>query len=269
MLKDAGYITIGQGKVFHPGAPNGDDDSAYSWSPEGLPYYHSPIEGEYGPGNKTALVWSFEGFTDDDLPDGQIAAHAIANIQALKANRSAGDTRPFALFVGFHKPHTPILFPAKYWYMTSDDTLPKHPGPPIGAPPIATNAWGSMHEYDDIAPLFPDKVLEEQCTTNASVGLVDPRCRMPDNMTMHIRHGYRAAIAYTDAQVGRVMAEMKSQALWDDSAVFLTSEMPDSVPVCAGTGFIDRLASLCRHGVCAHSEALHDTLPMMPCLGCR
>ena len=34
------YISIGMGKVFHPGKPSGDDDVLYSWSPEGLPYYH-------------------------------------------------------------------------------------------------------------------------------------------------------------------------------------------------------------------------------------
>ena len=34
------YKSIGMGKVFHPGGPSGDDDKKYSWSPEGLPYYH-------------------------------------------------------------------------------------------------------------------------------------------------------------------------------------------------------------------------------------
>ena len=34
------YVTVGMGKVFHPGGANGNDDSKYSWSPEGLPYYH-------------------------------------------------------------------------------------------------------------------------------------------------------------------------------------------------------------------------------------
>ena len=46
-FKENGYISIRMGKVFHPGAPNGNDDSLYSWSPEGLPYYHSPVEKNY------------------------------------------------------------------------------------------------------------------------------------------------------------------------------------------------------------------------------
>lgn len=34
------YVTVGMGKVFHPGSASGNDDQKYSWSPEGLPYYH-------------------------------------------------------------------------------------------------------------------------------------------------------------------------------------------------------------------------------------
>ena len=40
-FKENGYLTIGMGKIFHPGAPNGNDDDKYSWSPEGLPYVHT------------------------------------------------------------------------------------------------------------------------------------------------------------------------------------------------------------------------------------
>ena len=29
------------GKIFHPGALSGNDDDKYSWSPEGLPYFHA------------------------------------------------------------------------------------------------------------------------------------------------------------------------------------------------------------------------------------
>ena len=35
-FKENGYVSIGMGKIFHPGAPSGNDDRAYSWS---LPYY--------------------------------------------------------------------------------------------------------------------------------------------------------------------------------------------------------------------------------------
>ena len=40
-FKDNGYISIGMGKIFYPGPPSGNDDDKYSWSPEGLPYFHA------------------------------------------------------------------------------------------------------------------------------------------------------------------------------------------------------------------------------------
>ena len=38
-FKENGYLTIGMGKVFHPGPDNGYNDKKYAWSPEGLPYF--------------------------------------------------------------------------------------------------------------------------------------------------------------------------------------------------------------------------------------
>ena len=35
-FKENGYVTVGMGKIFHPGAPSGNDDEKYSWSSEGL-----------------------------------------------------------------------------------------------------------------------------------------------------------------------------------------------------------------------------------------
>ena len=41
-FKENGYISVGMGKIFHPGVFNGHNDNAYSWS---LPYYyHSPFQ---------------------------------------------------------------------------------------------------------------------------------------------------------------------------------------------------------------------------------
>ena len=37
-FKERGYLTLGAGKIFHPGSASGDNDYRYSWSPEALPY---------------------------------------------------------------------------------------------------------------------------------------------------------------------------------------------------------------------------------------
>ena len=38
LFRDSGYLTLGVGKTFHPGAASGNSDSLYSWSAESLPY---------------------------------------------------------------------------------------------------------------------------------------------------------------------------------------------------------------------------------------
>ena len=56
-FKENGYISVGMGKIFHPGVPNGHDDIDYSWS---MPYYHPPM----GAKNRSHSWWSFEGYED-------------------------------------------------------------------------------------------------------------------------------------------------------------------------------------------------------------
>ena len=81
----------------------------------------APVEKKYGPGNKTSILklgcgywffvilcvglwWAFDGFEDNQLPDGQICDHATSVLQQLRKNKTKGDDRPFFLAVGFHKP---------------------------------------------------------------------------------------------------------------------------------------------------------------------
>ena len=135
-FKENGYISIGMGKIFHPGAPSGNDDEKYSWSPEGLPYYHAP-----NTASRTYGSWhSFEGYRDNQLPDGLIADRAIDVLQQFKKNHTNGDNRPFFLAVGFHKPHLPFYAPSKYYdlYPPAEQIeLPKNPDVPKDMPDVA------------------------------------------------------------------------------------------------------------------------------------
>ncbi|XP_065196694.1 iduronate 2-sulfatase-like [Sycon ciliatum] len=220
-FKNNGYISIGMGKVFHPGKPNGDDDSLYSWSPEGLPYYHSPVEGKYGPGNKTRVWWEFEGFEDNQLPDGQIADNALNVLQELKKNKTDhGETRPFFLAVGFHKPHTPFYAPKKYFDMypdASEISLPENPDPPSMLPYVAWSTWKSLDGWHDVHSYFKDK---QDCFTNYTLAYTK-QCRMPEDKTRELRRAYYAAMTYTDAQVGKVMSKLSELGYADDTIVVL------------------------------------------------
>eukprot|EP00118_Oscarella_pearsei_P015182 m.135238 g.135238 ORF g.135238 m.135238 type:complete len:535 (+) comp38157_c0_seq56:295-1899(+) len=218
-FKEHGYISIGMGKVFHPGPANGNDDAKYSWSPEGLPYYHSPLNKAYGPENRTSLWWAFDGFEDNQLPDGQISDHAVSTLKQIKENRTKGDDRPFFLAVGFHKPHIPLYAPKKYFDMyppASEIPLPENPRPPKFMQLIAWSNWAILREFDNTMHYFDGK----NCTGNWSQSLSE-ECAFPDEVAREIRRSYYASLTYTDFQVGKVLQELQAQGFDKDTIVVL------------------------------------------------
>ena len=215
-FKENGYVSIGMGKIFHPGAPSGNDDSAYSWS---LPYFHSSV-----PFDKKGKSWtSYEGYEDDQLPDGDIANHALDMLHEIKKNRSLGDSLPFFLAVGFHKPHLPFEAPSKYYdlYPPADQIdPPKNPDVPTDFPPIARGLGEIMH-YTDMKPFFPNSTV---CETNAQASLYGKECRVSEEYSRILRRAYYACVSYTDAQVGRVMKELEDLGFADDTVIVLWAD---------------------------------------------
>jgi arylsulfatase A-like enzyme len=101
-FKDEGeYLTLGTGKIFHPGGPSGGSprwpgstvpispggsDVLYSWSPECLPYknnFNEPAQ-QWGPGAgagsalySSPAIHPFFNVTDDEMAEGQLATNAV------------------------------------------------------------------------------------------------------------------------------------------------------------------------------------------------
>jgi len=134
---------------------------------------------------------------DNALQDGQVADRAI---QALREMRG----KPFFLAVGFLKPHLPFVAPKKYFDLYSINDIPEPPYSfaPKGAPPIALHDWRELRGYTDIprkGPLPPGKARE-------------------------LILGYYAATSYTDAQVGKVLAELDRLNLTSKTTVVLVGD---------------------------------------------
>ena len=213
-FKENGYVSIGMGKIFHPGVPSGNDDIKYSWS---LPYFH---------GNNTVKSnhswYRWENISDSGLRDGQVAENAIKTLQQIKLNQTKGNNSPFFMAVGFHKPHLPFYAPAKYYDMypaAEDIKPPPNPDGPKDAPPIAWTVSGELRSYADM-----NKYKNPECTTDFKALSTGESCRVSESDAKLLRRGYYSALSYTDAQIGKVLKELEEQGLADDTIIVLWAD---------------------------------------------
>jgi arylsulfatase A-like enzyme len=129
-----------------------------------------------------------DSLPDDAYPDGLIAKAAIEKLREF-----SDDGTRFCLAVGFFKPHLPFNAPKKYYDLYDPATLP---GPfpaakPVGANPSTTVPSGEPGAYTAIG----DRAA--------------------------LRRAYFACVSYTDAQVGKVLDELDSLGLADNTVVIL------------------------------------------------
>lgn len=197
-FKNAGYFTQGMGKIYH----HGFDDPA-SWSvPSTNPKALFGRELQSTDPDATKAEKRGPAVGKDDVPDetyhdGELAGMAVAALRELKAK-----SQPFFLGVGFIRPHLPFISPKKYWELYDPAKIPlaPNPFPPKGAPPYAIVRGASeLRAYAG--------------TPNAA--------SMPDDYARELKHGYYAAVSYVDAQVGRVLEELETLGLRENTIVVL------------------------------------------------
>ena len=196
-----GYNTMGGGKLFHPGAVSGNDDTNHSWN---SPYYHgrqsasTPVECHTHPDG----YCRFTNTSDGDLVDGDVAIWAKTQLMQVHANRSSGaDERPFFLGVGFHKPHMPEYCPSKYWDMYQPETLTlaANPSGPANAPQIAVQTSHLWRNWFNLS------TTNGPCMTDYEAWQKPP-CVVEEPVARTMRWAYYACISYTDANIGGVIA---------------------------------------------------------------
>ena len=129
-----------------------------------------------------------QSLPDEAYPDGQMANAAIDKLREF-----ADDGTRFCLAVGFFKPHLPFNAPKAYWDLYNPATLPA-PSPtviPVGANSATVTNSGEINSYTDRS----DRAK--------------------------LRHAYFACVSYIDAQVGKVLAELDTLGLADNTVVVL------------------------------------------------
>jgi iduronate 2-sulfatase len=190
-----GYFTASIGKIFHRGQTiedvRAEMDDPKSWD-HAKYFVANPIglkgEGRNMTGGKLPWCrWLMAEGDDDDQPDGMIAKEAVRLLNDKHK-------KPFFLAVGFHRPHDPFNAPKKYYADYPLDKVIPHKDPEKRSPEvklaIPKNSFGE----------FTDRERKE------------------------FLRAYYAGVAFMDAQVGRLFAELDRLGLWENTIVIFVGD---------------------------------------------
>ncbi|MBX3176151.1 MAG: sulfatase [Candidatus Hydrogenedentes bacterium] len=213
LFKKNGYYTARMGKIYHMRVPGditaGVDgpDHAASWTerfncpgPEWMSNgEHAHLSNEpldrtpdkhYGLGFGGAF-YVVKGDTDGaEQPDVQAADRAIALMRAHREN-------PFFLAVGLVRPHVPLVAPAAYFDAFPADAM--------ALPPAIAGDW--------------EDIPRSGITKNSAGSGLDTA-----EKKRQVLSAYHAAVAFMDAQVGRILGELDALGLREKTIVVFTSD---------------------------------------------
>lgn len=197
-FKNNGYHTQCIGKIYHDPAAAQD---SLSWSVPEIAAV-TKREGKYVlPANlqrsSKAAATEHADVPDNAYIDGQVADEALEVLRKIK-------DKPFFLAVGFRRPHLPFSAPKKYWdiYDRKNIALPIQRTPAPNVPAYAIHNNEELKGYSDIGS---DNVIT-------------------DSKMQELLHGYYAAISYTDAQIGKLLAELDRLNLTSNTIIVLWSD---------------------------------------------
>ena len=205
-FKEHGYFSQAMGKIFHGGF---DDEPSWStpWmTPKAPTYAKEPTAAdkvkEDAKNKGKGVAFEAGEVADDFYTDGKTSRLAAQTIAEL--NKKG---QPFFLAVGFSKPHLPFVSPKKYWDLYDPAKLPDTSSPfPVGAPAYAGDSdSGEFRAYINVPA--KDKKLA--------------RTPLPPAFASQVRHGYYAAVSYTDANLGILLDALEKEGIADNTVIVL------------------------------------------------
>lgn len=202
LCKEAGWQSHAFGKLYHLGGGK-DMEARRRWMDEG-PSWHTARSFEATKTGRRMLEgrdvtngalkwcqWGAADGSDDDQPDGQIAAATVAMIEEL------GDT-PWFIGCGFMKPHDPFIAPKQYFDLYPPDSLRPWSDPAdMMALPKESVGFG---DYGNAFAKFTEQDWRE------------------------LLRAYCAGTSFMDAQLGRVLDALDRHQLWEKTIVIFVGD---------------------------------------------
>ena len=221
LFRQNGYKTICIGKITHE--PGGVMDEKqlihqipFSWdtSYTAVGKWKTPWRAFFayanGDAHNTAmrigvetprLPYETEDVEDDGYPDGLNAIEAISQLKLL-----GNEKKPFFLAIGFYKPHLPFNAPKKYWDLYDRDRIPLASN---DFPPENSNIDYCLNKSPELTTHYP---------WPDGPGVVS------EEHAKDLKHAYFACISYVDAQIGKILDELKRQRFDENTIVLLWSD---------------------------------------------
>ena len=203
-FREHGYYTISNSKVIHAA----NDCRERSWNEVWKADTKSATWRDYlGKENLSVEKqrggpepYECEDVADNAYIDGKTADKTIEDLRKLKKTG-----KPFFLATGILKPHLPFNAPKKYWDMYDPSTI-QLPSTfdfdRTGFPELAFHNYNEIRFYKDI-PAKSD---------------------IPADEALKLIRGYRACVSYADAQVGKILNELKRLGLDKNTIVVLVGD---------------------------------------------
>ena len=202
LFRKNGYRSVRVGKIYHQSVPEGigesGPDDPQTWdtvfNPAGVDRTKEEPEVQFyqphPPTNRKGDVHlgSAIGYHESEAPD-EAMTDSLSADEVIRQLQKLGD-KPFFLAYGLYRPHVPWIVPKKYFDMYPIETIKARP---------ASEAENRVAP----APAY---------TSGPNLGMNEMQQRLA------IR-AYRASTTFMDAQVGRVLAELKRLKLEDSTIV--------------------------------------------------
>ncbi len=222
-----GYHAVSIGKIYHNVLPDSVSWSEPELHVDGFPYdpdavYHHRDNLAIQERRKAAILqagtqgqnidryglWYLKANATEsvDLPDSVYYDGAQTNLALRKLAELKARGRPFFFGIGYYRPHLPFNAPQRYWDLYQRDSipLPSNLYHTRGGPIMAASTMRELRGYTDFADArhpFDGSLTEAE--------------------VRRLRHGYYASVSYVDAQVGRVLDQLDSLGLTENTIVVL------------------------------------------------
>ncbi len=225
-LRENGCATVSIGKVYHY-----NDEDAEGWTRRYTDTFHEAsytcdgyCSGYQHEENRRKLKDFALQFTGSDVelparvecadapdaayPDGIVAAAATEELRQFAASR-----QPFFLAAGFYRPHLPWAVPRKYWDLYDRDGVDLADNPFFPKDGIGKSDLSDFRHYGD-----PET---DELYSDIGRYTDDDFPVLSEVKQRESVHGYWASVSFVDAQIGKVVDELRRLGLAEDTTVVL------------------------------------------------